>query len=191
MKVLYKSDFRECSDKELMCKVSERTEDSMNENMAFDDFVQSLTPAKKRFALQVIELYKRDKAAGDSVVKVTCSNHIYRIMYPHLYDVKVEEFWAIFMTNAAKPIAAKRISIGGMAACLVDVKVVLKEALLCGACTMAVVHNHPSGNSRPSADDDRITDKLKQACDVCNIKLLDHIVFAQDTYYSYADEGKL
>lgn len=191
MKVLYAADLRECSSKDLMCRVSEKNGDEVNENISFDDFVLSLTPAKKRFALSLIELYKRDKVNSDAISKITCANDIYRLMYPHLYGVKVEEFWAIFMTNAAKPIKVQRFTIGGLTSTLVDTRVVLREALLCQATCMAVCHVHPSGSTRPSIDDDNITMKIKQVCEVCNVRLIDHLIFAGDNYYSYSDEAIL
>lgn len=191
MKVLYSTDLRECSDMDLMCKVSDKSEYNVDEKMTFDQLVQSLSPAKKSFALSLIELYKRDKVDSKAITKISCSDDIYQVMYPHLYGVDVEEFWVIFMNNAAKILKIQRLGIGGRTSCLVDVRVVIKEALLSNATCIAVIHSHPSGNPRPSNDDDNITKKLKQATEICNIRLLDHLVFAQENSYSYADEGRL
>lgn len=174
-----------------MCKVSERSEDEVNENQSFDEFVQSLTPAKKRFALSLVELYKRDKVKSNSITKISCSDDIYRVMYPHMYGLQVEEMWCIFLNSANKIIRLQRFTIGGRASTVVDVRVILKEALLCNATCMVAVHCHPSGNPRPSMDDDNITNRMKQVCEVCNIRFLDHLIFSNDNFYSYSDEGKM
>jgi DNA repair protein RadC len=191
MKVLYSADFRECSDKSLMCSVSERNDSEISENISFDAFVQSLTPAKKRFALSVIELYKRDHENRRSVEKIRNSSDIYHLMYPHLYGIEVEEFWAIFMNNSAKPIKAQRFTIGGLTSAVADPRTIMKEAILSNATCIAIIHNHPSGNMRPSVEDDHTTEKVKKISEVCGFKLLDHLIFAGDEYYSYADEGRL
>ena len=73
----------------------------------------------------------------------------------------------------------------------VDIRLILKEALLCNAVSLVLVHNHPSGNTRPSTQDNTLTEKMKKAANVMNIKLLDHLVFTDNGYYSYLDEGML
>jgi len=85
----------------------------------------------------------------------------------------------------------KRVSKGGVSETTVDPKIILKFALDKLASSIILVHNHPSGNPRPSMADDKITHKLKQACDNMDIQFLDHIIVAAESYYSYADEGKL
>ena len=70
-------------------------------------------------------------------------------------------------------------------------RVILREALLCNATVLTLVHNHPSGNARPSGDDDRITQKLKRASEVMRIYMVDHIIMTDGKYYSYAEEGKI
>jgi DNA repair protein RadC len=83
------------------------------------------------------------------------------------------------------------IGTGGFTATVVDIRLVIREALLKRATTIALCHNHPSGNIRPSADDNKLTQNLSQACKVMNMRLLDHIVLADGAYYSYNDEGCL
>ena len=85
----------------------------------------------------------------------------------------------------------ERISIGKTDATLVDIKIIAKLALNYLANTIVVSHNHPSGNLKPSIADNQLTEKVKLALDLLDIQLLDHIIMAEDNYYSYADEGKL
>lgn len=83
------------------------------------------------------------------------------------------------------------MSRGGITGTVVDIRMVLKEALLANATNIALAHNHPSGNLRPSREDDRLTDKVKQAAKLLDITLIDHVIVTNDGYYSYQDEGRL
>ena len=112
-------------------------------------------------------------------------------MSPVMSDLKVEEAWVIYVNQAAKVIRKLRISIGGIASTQVDVRVIMKEALLCGATSFFLIHNHPSGNLTPSRDDDRLTGALVEAGRMMNIKVLDHLIIGNNEYFSYADEGRL
>lgn len=112
-------------------------------------------------------------------------------MYRNLTDLKVEECWAVFLNQASRVIRKQRISVGGLASTQVDVRVILKIALQCNATSMILCHNHPSGNTRPSQDDDRLTHSLLEAGRVMNIRLLDHVIVSDGNYYSYGDERRL
>ena len=81
------------------------------------------------------------------------------------------------------------IGTGGFTATMVDIRLVIREALMKRATTIALCHNHPSGNTMPSRDDNELTKNLRDACRVMNIRFLDHIIVAGDKYYSYNDEG--
>ena len=84
-----------------------------------------------------------------------------------------------------------KISQGGWASTQVDIRCILREALLKRATSLVLTHNHPSGNVQPSVDDDRLTQTLFQSAKVMNIRLLDHVIVSDGKYYSYADEGRL
>lgn len=103
----------------------------------------------------------------------------------------VEECWVMLLNQAAKVIDTVKISRGGLASTQVDVRCILREALLKRATSMILCHNHPSGNIRPSQDDDRLTHALLEAARTMNIRLLDHVVVSDGDYYSYGDEGRL
>ena len=102
-----------------------------------------------------------------------------------------KEFWAIYLNTAKRVITRARISQGGVAATVVDVKIVLRHAIDNLASAIILVHNHPSGSLRPSAHDDALTDKLKNAAKLIDVCVVDHIIFSSRGFYSYSDEGRL
>ena len=97
----------------------------------------------------------------------------------------------MLMNQRFRLIKAVRLSHGGLSETAVDVRIILREALLNNATVLTLVHNHPSGNARPSGDDDRLTLKLKQASEVMRIYMVDHVIVTDGKYYSYAEEGKI
>ena len=84
-----------------------------------------------------------------------------------------------------------RISHGGITETAVDIRIIMKEALLSGATVLAVCHNHPSGNTQPSPRDDQLTQQIKKACDLMRLHFLDHVIITDGRYYSYNEEGRL
>lgn len=160
-------------------------------NVSIEDICNLLTPARREMALAVIELYKRIKERKNNSKTIHSSTDVYEVMHPYMADLKVEECWAIYLNQAARIIRKQRISVGGLASTQVDVRVILREALTCNATSMILCHNHPSGNTRPSQDDDRLTHSLLEAGRTMNIRLLDHVIVANGSHYSYGDEGRL
>ena len=148
-----------------------------------------MTPARKKLVLAGIEFYKRCQASLSKYPKVSCSYDVFKLMSPVMSDLKVEEAWVIYVNQAAKVIRKQRISIGGIASTQVDVRVIMKEALLCGATSFFLVHNHPSGNLTPLTS--KLTGALVEAGRMMNIKVLDHLIIGNNEYFSYADEGRL
>lgn len=102
-----------------------------------------------------------------------------------------ECFSVIFLNKACKPIAWAQLSQGGTSGTVADVKLIFAHALLCGASALICVHNHPSGNLKPSDADDNLTHKVKEGAKMLDMSLLDHIILSAKGYYSYADEGRL
>ena len=123
--------------------------------------------------------------------QIRCSKDIYDVFYPLMCDLPVEECWVLLLNQSSKIIDRICISRGGLASTQVDVRCILHEALLKRAVSMVLCHNHPSGNTSPSRDDDRLTEALRQAAEVMNIRLLDHLVITDGGYYSYCDEGRI
>lgn len=153
---------------------------------------KGIGPAKAITVLAASELGKRRKEEEPLERKyIGCSLDLYDFFHPLMCDLPVEECWVLLLNQAARVIDAVKVSQGGLAATQVDVRCILREALLKRATSIALAHNHPSGNSHPSADDDRLTQVLAEAAKVMRIRLVDHIVMGDGNYYSYVDEGKL
>ena len=188
---VFQSDFRMLNEDELVYKISNRKNVQFDSESSFDDIVNQLTPGRMEIALAAVELYTRKKARNNLREKIHSSTDVYRIMQPIMVNQEGEELWAIYMNMASRIVKMKRISVGGIAQTLVDIRILLKEALLCNAVAMTICHNHPSGNVRPSSADDQLTEKISKACKTMDIRFLDHLIIADDTYYSYADEGRL
>lgn len=116
---------------------------------------------------------------------------VFNYMQPRIGDLDVEEFWALYLNTDFKLLQAKRISIGGLNETMVDVRVLMREAVLCNAIRLVVCHNHPSGRVSPSRTDDELTTNIKRACELMRIHLNDHVVVTENGYYSYHEQGKL
>lgn len=123
--------------------------------------------------------------------KISSSTSVFELMQPLLGDLPHEEFWIIYLNNSNKVINTLQLSKGGITGTLVDVRLVLKKALELGATSIILTHNHPSGNLNPSSADKHITQKLKVASQSLDIKVLDHVIVTEKSYFSFADEGLL
>ena len=106
-------------------------------------------------------------------------------------DLDREEFWVLLLNQAGRMIDKIRISTGGIDATYADVRMILREALLQRATQIAVAHNHPSGNLRPSQQDKMLTEQIRKAAGTMNIRLVDHVIVCESGYYSFIDEGLL
>ena len=153
---------------------------------------KGIGPAKAITILAASELGRRRKDEPvEERLQIRSSEDIYRFFHPKMCDLAVEECWVLLLNQAAKIIQEVRISQGGLASTQVDVRCILREALLKRATSLILCHNHPSGNIRPSGDDDRLTNALFQAAKTINIRMLDHVIVTDGNYYSYADEGRI
>lgn len=123
--------------------------------------------------------------------KITSSNSVFELMQPIIGELQHEEFWIIYVNNSNKVIQKNQLSKGGITGTLVDVRLVLKNALEVGATGLILAHNHPSGTLKPSEADKQITNKLKVAAESLDIKTLDHLIITENAYFSFADDGIL
>jgi DNA repair protein RadC len=123
--------------------------------------------------------------------KITSSRSVFDVMQPVLGELPHEEFWILYLNNSNKVIQKNQLSKGGITGTLVDVRLVLKSALEVGATSLILCHNHPSGTLKPSQADKDITQKLKTAAQSLDIKVLDHLIITEKTYFSFADDGIL
>ncbi len=148
--------------------------------------------AKAITILAACELGKRRaREKAEERQQLSSPTLIYNYMHPRMQDLDTEEAWLLLMNQNYKLLKAERLSHGGITETAVDVRIIIKEALLHNATVIAFCHNHPSGNIRPSADDDRLTQRIKKACDIMRIHLLDHVIVTDGNYYSYHEKGRL
>lgn len=122
---------------------------------------------------------------------VQSSNDAFRIFYPVLCDISHEELWVALTNRASNVIEKVKISQGGVGETAIDLPFILKAAINTTCYGIILCHNHPSGNIQPSPQDDTLTARLREAAQLLNIKLLDHIIISDKRYYSYADEGRI
>lgn len=116
---------------------------------------------------------------------------IYRYMRPRIGALEHEEFWVMLMNNNYKLIKAVKISSGGLTETVADIRVMMREAVLNNATVIACAHNHPSGDTKPSKIDNDLTKRIKDACEIMRLYLVDHVIVTNGGYYSYAESGKL
>ena len=116
---------------------------------------------------------------------------IYNHMHPILQDSDVEEFWLLLMNQNHRLIKKLRISHGGITEVSVDIRIIMREAVLANATILAVCHNHPSGNLRPSTADNDLTNQLQRACQLMRIHFMDHVIITDGNYFSYNETGRL
>jgi len=148
--------------------------------------------AKAISIVAALELGKRRKAEEIEKQKsILCSRDIYNYFYPVLCDLPHEEFWVLFLNNASRVIERIKIGQGGISQTPVDAKLIYKEALNRLASNVILCHNHPSGNPKPSYLDDDATFRIKKGLQLIEISLLDHLIFCEGNYYSYADEERI
>lgn len=114
---------------------------------------------------------------------------IYNHMHPVLQDEDVEEFWLLLMNQNHRLIKKMRIARGGICEVSVDVRIIIREAVLANATILAVCHNHPSGSLNPSRMDNDLTYTIQNACKLMRIRFLDHVIITDGAYYSYHEEG--
>jgi DNA repair protein RadC len=148
--------------------------------------------AKAVSIVAALELGRRRKADETGTVhKIICSKDIYRYFYPILCDLPHEELWALFLNRSNRILNRIKISQGGISETFVDGRIIYKEAVVQLASSVVLCHNHPSGNTTPSPQDDLITIRIKGGLEILDLCLLDHVIISDQQYYSYADFGRL
>ena len=154
--------------------------------------VPGIGPEKACSVLAACELGRRFMLEGASVDKrpVTSARMIYDLMLPRLKGLDHEEFWAMYFNAAWYYLGCARITTGSGNATTFDVRSVVKGALDSNAYAVAIVHNHPSGNPRPSRADIDQTQRLRDACSRFDVALLDHVVLSDDSFYSFHEDRR-
>lgn len=134
---------------------------------------------------------RRKKTDAVKRVKITASSVVFENMREVMEDLPHEEFWVLLLNRGNQILERVNISKGGVSQTVVDTKIVFKMAIDKLASSIILCHNHPSGNLKPSEADKQLTKKIKEAGRILDLPILDHLIFADNTYFSFADEGLL
>ena len=146
--------------------------------------------AKAASIIAAIELGRRRAlSAAREEPTLTTSRDLYDYLQPLIGDLDHEEFWVVALSSACRIKSCDRVFSGGLESTIIDIRMVFRKVLEAKACSIVIAHNHPSGNDRPSAQDITLTRKVREAGQVLDITLLDHIIVCSDRYYSFADNG--
>jgi DNA repair protein RadC len=134
---------------------------------------------------------RRKESESKQKTFIKSSKDAYEFISPFLSDLHHEEFWAIYLNRNNSIIHYAKIGQGGISATIADIRIILKTAIEQLASGIIICHNHPSGNIKPSESDISLTNRIKEAAKLLEINLLDHIIFTDKSYFSFADEAKL
>ena len=148
--------------------------------------------AKAISIVAALELGRRRRGEeAMELTKITSSTKVFEVMQPILGDLHHEEFWMLLLNNSNKIIHKSALSKGGITGTLVDLRLLFKNALAFGAVSLILAHNHPSGTLKPSKADIEITKRIKNGAATLDLKLLDHLIITDKSYFSFADESIL
>ncbi|NDV83536.1 RadC family protein [Bacteroides sp. 51] len=147
------------------------------------------------FKVNEVRMTYKSKVKASERPKLTTSQEVYELLMK-IYDentIELKEYFKVILLNQAnKVLGVHNLSSGGIDGTYADVRQILQIAILSNAIGIIISHNHPSGNTSPSVNDRKLTTTIKQACDIMNIRLLDHVIVTKDEgYYSFTDEGEL
>jgi DNA repair protein RadC len=148
--------------------------------------------AKAVSIIAALELgLRRCSSQADSKPRITQSQDAYTIMQQYLVNLPHEEFWLLLLTAKNEVFRVEQVSKGGLSMTHVDPKIIFHMAIRLGAARIVLAHNHPSGDTKPSATDIRLTRRLKEGAFMLDLDVVDHIIIGNSSYYSFADEGML
>ena len=161
---------------------------SIRELMAY----KGVGEAKAITILAACELGKRrQQQKAEERPELSTATRVYNHMHPVMQDMDVEEFWALYLNQNCRLIKKIPIAHGGISEVAVDVRIIMREAVLCNATILVVCHNHPSGSVAPSKPDHMITESIRRACEVMRIKFKAQLIVADGQYYSFHEQGKI
>ena len=149
-------------------------------------------PAKAITIVTALELGKRRQL--ETFIqrpKISSSQEVFSMMQPLMGSLAHEEFWVLYLNNSNEVLSKHQLSKGGITATLVDVRLLFKKAIEMSAVAIVICHNHPSCTLNPSREDKQITKKIKDGGLSLDIKLLDHLIITEKSYFSFADNGKI
>jgi DNA repair protein RadC len=161
-------------------------------NLGISDLVKfkGIGEAKAISIVAAMEMGRRRKDSSPTeVVKITCSKDSYDVIYPFLADLDHEQFFVILLNRGNRLIDTFRISQGGVSGTVADTKLILKLGIEKLASSIILAHNHPSGNTQPSQADLKLTKNISEAAKLMDMSVIDHLIIAGQSYFSFADEG--
>lgn len=194
MNTLFDNDCRYMSDSELIYEITNNKQivsdiERNPEEIDLDKLFSYLTPGRRKVAVAAVEMYKRQQSQQVERRQIRMSKDVYELMQPLIGDLRNEEFWIVAINQAGRIIKKVRISVGGIDQTSADIRLIMRVLIDTGAVQFAAVHNHPSGNARPSNEDKKLTEQLKKAAGIFNIRMMDHVIITSAGYYSFCDEG--
>lgn len=194
MNTLFDNDCRYMSDSELIYEISNNRQivsdiERNSGEIDLDKLFESLTPGRKKVANAAVEMYKRQQSQQVERRQIRMSKDIYELMQPLVGSLKNEEFWVVAMNQASRIIKKVQISVGAINQTTADIRLIMRVLIDTGATQFAAVHNHPSGNTKPSREDERLTNNLKKAAEIFDIRMIDHVIVSDKTFFSFSDEG--
>lgn len=194
--ILIRSGGPETSAVELARQILKQAGNNLQElgKKGINDLVKhnGMGPVKAITIVAALELGRRRKRSElEEKIRISGSQDVYSLFQPLIADLSHEEFWVLIMNRSNRVIDNIRISQGGISGTVIDVRLILKNALDRLASSLILCHNHPSGNLKPSDADIKITSKIADASRTMDIQLLDHIIIADNSYFSFSDEGMI
>lgn len=154
--------------------------------------IKGIGQAKAIALLTAFELGKRIRSEKvEESLQILNSRDVVNLMQDKIAYLDHEEFWAIYLNQANRILHTCQISKGGISSTGVDTRIVIQEAVLNKATQIILCHNHPSGSVRPSRIDIQLTEKIRNAAELMDLLLVDHIIVHKERYYSFAEEGRL
>ncbi|NOZ46938.1 MAG: JAB domain-containing protein [Chlorobi bacterium] len=179
---------------ELSKKILKSVNNNLNElgklNVSDLQYFKGIGQAKAINIIAALELGRRN-TTSDIIQKpkIQSSKDVFDLLHSKISHIPHEEFWVVYLNRSNKIIDKLKISQGGVAGTVADLRIIMKHAIEKLASSIILVHNHPSGNNKPSKNDSDITQKLKDAGKTIDINVLDHIIITEENYYSFADNG--
>jgi DNA repair protein RadC len=156
--------------------------------------MESIMDVSALYEVAEVELIYKSKVKASNRPQITSAKGAYEVLLKAWDENKiefVEQFKVMFLNKANKVLGMYDVSIGGISGTVADPRVIFVAALKANACAIIISHNHPSGNLKPSRQDEELTQKIKQGGQLLDIRLLDHVIISTEGFYSFADEGLL
>jgi DNA repair protein RadC len=177
--------------RQLLSRYENRLEDFSQISLEEVLQIEGMTESQGIMLMALWELSNRKWTIQEQRTSIRNSGDVKNILRHYLMDLSHEEFYVLYLNRANRVIKLEQLSKGGLSATVVDVKLMMRQALLLKASTLILAHNHPSGNLRPSEEDLQLTAQIKKACKYFDLKLLDHLIFGGKEVMSFADDGLL